>query len=218
MRRTAKIAAVNLSPLRRLNNQIGILGGTTMKSLSLLVTATTLCIAATGCKSTQGKLIALPNPAPARAERADGEKIAPDDKMVADNVPVPFPDQVDYCTWTRESKTLQEFTVHFDYDSSVVKSEESPKIQKIAEYLKANPSNAICIEGHCDEKGTEEYNRSLGDRRALALREALAKVDVSPGRLDTISFSKDRPIDLAKTEAANSLNRRGEFVVLTPPK
>jgi len=89
-------------------------------------------------------------------------------------------------------------------------------LQASAAVLKRHPNIRIAIEGHCDEKGTEEYNRALGDRRALALREALAKLDVSPSRLDTISYGKDRPVDTGKTEAANRLNRRGEFVVLTP--
>lgn len=99
----------------------------------------------------------------------------------------------------------------------MIKSEENSKLQQIAGYLKAHPSDALCIEGHCDERGTEEYNRSLGDRRALALREALGNFGANAARLDTVSFGKDKPVDNSGTEVANRLNRRGEFVVLTPP-
>ena len=73
------------------------------------------------------------------------------------------------------------------------------------------------IEGHCDERGTEEYNRALGERRALALREELARLGIDPGRVDTISYGKDRPVDTGRDESAHRKNRRGEFVVLTPP-
>jgi peptidoglycan-associated lipoprotein len=75
---------------------------------------------------------------------------------------------------------------------------------------------ALLVEGHCDERGTEEYNRSLGERRALALREALASQGVSPMRVTTRSFGEDRPAVPGNNESAYRQNRRGEFVVLTP--
>jgi len=112
---------------------------------------------------------------------------------------------------------LKADTVHFDYDSSVVKAGEKPKVEAVADYLKGNRSSAVKIEGHCDERGTEEYNRALGERRALALREELARLGIDPGRVDTISYGKDRPVDTGRDESAHRKNRRGEFVVLTPP-
>ncbi len=187
-----------------------------MKSLNLLVIAAAFCIAATGCQTKPITLTYLPNHNPdlAASPSTNVDKITPDDKVWTTDLPNP----TNYFGWTRQPTMLEAFTVHFDYDSSVVKSEEAPKLEHIAQYLKANPSNALSIEGHCDEQGTEEYNRSLGDRRALALREALAKLDVAPARMDTISFGKDRPVDTSSTQEANHLNRRGEFVVLSPPK
>jgi peptidoglycan-associated lipoprotein len=119
--------------------------------------------------------------------------------------------------WTPHPDILQADTVYFDFDSSVIKAGEQSKLSAVADYLKNNPSAAVRIEGHCDERGTEEYNRSLGERRALALREALAGRGVDPTRVDTVSFGKDRPADPGHNEAAWSKNRRGEFVVLTPP-
>ena len=187
-----------------------------MKSLSLLVTAAALCIGGLGCKSTQGKLTYLPNPDSKSASDLNKQELVKDADPFDKDHPIAIDNPKDP-NWTRDPKTFEALAVHFDYDSSIVKSEESPKLQQIAEYLKANPSNALSIEGHCDEQGTEEYNRSLGDRRALALREALARLDVAPGRLDNISFGKDKPVDTSRTDAANRLNRRGEFVLLTPP-
>lgn len=106
--------------------------------------------------------------------------------------------------------------VYFDFDSSVVKTSEKTKIAAVGEFLKANPNAAVEVEGHCDERGTEEYNRSLGERRALAVREELALSGVDPKRLYTISFGEDRPAVDGHDEKAWSRNRRGEFVLLTP--
>jgi len=108
-------------------------------------------------------------------------------------------------------------TVHFDYDSSVVKSGDKSKVAAVADALKANATAAVRVDGHCDERGTEEYNRSLGERRALAVREALIHDGIDPSRVDTRSYGRDRPVDTGKSEAAHKKNRRGEFILLTPP-
>jgi len=120
--------------------------------------------------------------------------------------------------WPEDPSAFQSDTVHFDFDSSVVKSTERPKISVVADFLKANAADAVKIEGHCDERGTEEYNRALGERRALALREALVGMGIDPDRVDTISYGKDRPEDPGHNEAAWRKNRRGVFILLTPPK
>jgi len=107
-------------------------------------------------------------------------------------------------------------TVFFDFDSSVVKTSEKTKVGTVAHYLKSNPTAAVEVEGHCDERGTEEYNRSLGERRALAVREELALKGVDPKRIYTISYGEDRPAVNGHDDAAWSKNRRGEFILLTP--
>ncbi len=71
----------------------------------------------------------------------------------------------------------------------------------------------LIIEGNCDERGTEEYNRSLGERRALALREALSNAGIDPQRIRTISYGKDKPADPGHDESAWAKNRRGDFVL-----
>ena len=111
---------------------------------------------------------------------------------------------------------LANYTVHFAYDSAAVKKSEQSNLQSVASALGADASTKLLIEGHCDERGTEEYNRSLGERRALALREALAKLSIDPSRVRTISYGKDRPADPGHDESAWSKNRRGEFVLLHP--
>jgi peptidoglycan-associated lipoprotein len=120
--------------------------------------------------------------------------------------------------WPENAEQFKSDTVYFDFDSSVVKDSEKSKLAAVADYLKSNAGDAVKIAGHCDERGTEEYNRALGERRALALREALAGLGVDATRIDTISFGKDRPADPGHEESAWSKNRRGEFILLTPPK
>ncbi len=116
----------------------------------------------------------------------------------------------------QDRTTLQAETVYFDYDKSAVKSSEVPRVQRVAAYLKSNPTAQLLVEGNCDERGTEEYNRSLGERRALAVRELLVTSGVAPERVTTVSFGEDKPSDPGHDEAAWTKNRRAEFVVLRP--
>jgi peptidoglycan-associated lipoprotein len=111
---------------------------------------------------------------------------------------------------------LASYTVHFKYDSAAVEDSEQANVTSVAEALKGDATADLLIEGHCDERGTEEYNRSLGERRALALREALAKDGVDAGRIRTISYGKDQPVDQGHDESAWSKNRRGQFDWCTP--
>lgn len=120
--------------------------------------------------------------------------------------------------WPEDAAALQAYTVHFAFDKSAIPDGERPKLSSVAEFLKSNAADAVKIEGHCDERGTEEYNRALGERRALALREALVGMGVDASRVDTISYGKDRPEDPGHNDAAYAKNRRGVFILLTPPK
>jgi peptidoglycan-associated lipoprotein len=108
-------------------------------------------------------------------------------------------------------------TVYFDFDRSNIKASEVHKIQTVADGMKSYAGKALRIEGHCDERGTEEYNRSLGERRALSVREALVRAGLDPRFIDTRSYGEDRPAAPGHNEAAWSKNRRGEFILLTPP-
>jgi peptidoglycan-associated lipoprotein len=108
-------------------------------------------------------------------------------------------------------------TVYFDFDSAVVKQNERSKAEAVAEHLKRTPTHKIQIEGHCDERGTEEYNRALGERRALAIREYLVlSLGVASDRVYTISYGEDRPAESGHDEPAWKKNRRGEFILYTP--
>lgn len=107
-------------------------------------------------------------------------------------------------------------TVYFDYDSSSIKGSEQSKLTAIASALQSDASAKLLVEGYCDERGTEEYNRSLGERRALAAREALASAGLGADRVATRSYGEDRAADPGHTAAAWAKNRRDEFVLLHP--
>ncbi len=116
----------------------------------------------------------------------------------------------------KDAEVLKNNTVFFDYDSSVIKDKERGKIEGVAAFLKTSATNKLLVEGHCDERGTEEYNRALGERRALAVREYLIRLGISGTRIRTISYGFDKPLNPAHNEAAWSKNRRGVFIVLMP--
>ena len=119
--------------------------------------------------------------------------------------------------WIEDAQALKADTVYFEFDSSVLKSSEKPKVAAVADYLKANRGKAVRVEGNCDERGTEEYNRALGERRALAVREELIRLGIGPTEADTISYGKDKPVDPGHSESAWRQNRRDDFILLTNP-
>ena len=89
-------------------------------------------------------------------------------------------------------------------------------MENVANYLKQNMTEKVKVDGHCDERGTEEYNRSLGERRALTVRAQLVRLGVTPDRIRTLSYGEDMPSDPGHDEAAWGKNRRAEFILLKP--
>jgi len=103
--------------------------------------------------------------------------------------------------------------VFFDYDKSVIKPEGRTTLQRQADWLKKYGNFTVTIEGHCDERGTREYNLALGERRATAVRNALVALGIPANRVKTISYGKERPAVLGSNEAAWAQNRRGVTVL-----
>ena len=114
----------------------------------------------------------------------------------------------------REALAAQ--TVYFELDRSEIHPDDLGKVEAVAGILAQDTQNKVLIEGHCDERGTEEYNRALGERRALSVRDALVGLGVSADRVRTMSMGEDRPADTGLDDAAFARNRRGEFVLLKP--
>jgi peptidoglycan-associated lipoprotein len=104
-------------------------------------------------------------------------------------------------------------TVHFDYDRYEILDADRAMLQRQAAWLGKYPAVRVTIEGHCDERGTREYNLALGARRANAVKEYLVSLGVSSGRVETISYGKERPMCTESSESCWAQNRRGVTTV-----
>lgn len=112
-----------------------------------------------------------------------------------------------------EEKLSQFDDVRFDFDKSVVKEDGRKTCQVVADYLKKSPNAKLLIEGHCDERGTSEYNMALGERRAAAVTAYLVSLGIPKANLSTVSFGKEKPLDPGHNEEAWAKNRRAHFVL-----
>ena len=126
----------------------------------------------------------------------------------------PLPDRVEGASFLSANVDRSKFApVHFGFDSSAVSAGERPKLQTVADFAKSHGSTII-IAGFTDERGTPEYNRGLGERRALTVREDLIRMGVNGGHLQTVSFGAEMPADHGSGEGAWAKNRRAEFGVV----
>jgi peptidoglycan-associated lipoprotein len=179
----------------------------------LLVILVAFSIVATGCRKSPKRI----TPLPGATGKPGDEGLALGSGQPLDNgAGISTTSLEEFEGMNADRAALAAYTVLFDYDSSAVKSSELSKAQAVSETLKSDGTVKVLIEGHCDERGTEEYNRSLGERRALALRTELAKLGIDPSRVRTLSFGEDRPADPGHDEGAWAQNRRGEFILLRP--
>ena len=192
-----------------------------------MVLALTAVLASTGCKKGITKVTPLPGQQPGMVGEGNGPGTIPNGNPINNNEnpltsanptggPIVTSTDWDPANTIQDRAALAAYTVHFKFDSAVVQDSEQSNISSVAAALTSDPSVKLLIEGNCDERGTEEYNRALGERRALALREALAKAGVDPSRIRTISYGKDKPADPGHGESAWAKNRRGDFVLCHP--
>ncbi len=104
--------------------------------------------------------------------------------------------------------------IYFDYNSSNITSGAVETLKRNAEQLRKTPKTSIQVEGHCDQRGSDEYNFLLGERRATAAKNFLVKMGIESGRIKIISYGKDKPADGGTSEAAYAKSRRASFVFL----
>ena len=114
----------------------------------------------------------------------------------------------------RRVAKVEAASIYFDFDKSFIKLEYRSVLKAKADFMKDNPRVRIRIEGNCDERGTNEYNLALGERRANSAAKFLVSLGISPDRLETISYGEERPLALGSGEGAWSQNRRDDFVVI----
>jgi peptidoglycan-associated lipoprotein len=176
-----------------------------LTKISVLSLAVVVSAGMVGCKK---KPHATPGPGPGLEGAGGPIAVAP-----APDTTGIMPPRSGDPTQRNQPPRLAANTVHFAFDSSVVNPSERPKLDDMAGYMRENPNQIITIEGHCDERGTAEYNRALGERRAQACREYLAGAGVDGNKLQTISYGKEKPADLGHGEEAWAKNRRAEFII-----
>lgn len=111
----------------------------------------------------------------------------------------------------RQIEDFEDTNIYFEFDKSNLGSEAQETLKKKAAFLRYNPSFALLIAGNCDNRGTEEYNLALGERRADSAKQYLIALGISGDRIETISYGELRPADPANNEVAWSLNRRDTF-------
>ena len=182
-----------------------------MSKKSLIVTILILCIALimTGCPK---KTVMKEEPSKKEAAAAEAEQKAKEAKakeefeksMVAMKTPGIEGEIF-------ESSLLKD--IHFDFDKYDIRPADAAILKGNAELLKKYHKVKIQIEGHCDERGTVEYNLALGERRANSTRNYLVSIGVSPERVSTISYGKERPLDPAHNEEAWTKNRRAHTII-----
>ncbi|HJW72194.1 MAG TPA: peptidoglycan-associated lipoprotein Pal [Geothrix sp.] len=145
----------------------------------------------------------------AAAEKADADKAAAD-KAAAEEAARKAAESEKATVFQKAADAALK-NIHFDYDKYEIKQNDRTILQGIADFMKAFPTAKVEIQGHCDERGTNEYNLALGNKRAAAAMAYLKTLGVDEARFTTISFGKEKPLCTESKESCWSQNRRGEF-------
>jgi peptidoglycan-associated lipoprotein len=183
--------------------------------LTLPLTLLIVSLALLGCPKKPPK--AAPDAAPlAPAPQAPTTDVAADARpdTGADQVqvdPLSDPDIANLNSHVRDRGLLGD--VYFDFDRAELKSESRDRLSRNADFLKSRPEFLVTIEGHCDERGTNEYNLALGDRRATVTRDYLVSLGVAASRIRIISYGEERPVCREGNEGCWWQNRRSHFLV-----
>jgi len=185
-------------------------------SITVVIVALSLVVG--GCAKRQTP-VATPQPAPPAAQPPQIATANPAPPRRVDEA-LPVPAQPAVSDDAASSRSIDDLNrnsplkpVFFSVDSADLDETARAVASANADVLKKNSSWVITIEGHCDERGTAEYNLALGERRAIAVKTFLVSLGISPDRVRTISYGKEFPFDPGKTEEAFYRNRRGHFVI-----
>ncbi len=193
-----------------------------MKLIYPLAFALAFTLATTGCHNHQvGKTTQLPGPGQDGITDQNNLNTLPNTTPINPDAnpkvrTIPTADSTMFDDMTEDRAALAAYTIHFAFDSSAIKSGEKSNLESVAAALKSDSNLKLLIEGNCDDRGTEEYNRSLGERRAWPPARRWPRTGIDPSRIRTLSFGKDKPADPGHDEAAWAKNRRDDFVLLHP--
>ena len=187
----------------------------TEKLVRLAAVTLMLCAATVGCKKSPQNTTTLYGQRSGLTDRPGGPIT---DTATAINPEGVAASDKDFTGWPADRETFRDQTVYFDLDKANIRPDQVSKLERVASEMKgSHAGKALRIEGHCDERGTEEYNRSLGDRRAQSVREYLVRLGMDASMIQTITLGEERPAVPGHDDSAWSKNRRGELILLTPP-
>jgi peptidoglycan-associated lipoprotein len=187
-----------------------------MKKVFILAVLLTLGFILAGCPAR--KVVQPESPKPVITPEEAKEKaveVKPEEKITEK---ITEPELAKIETKEEKPKYIEERSpfedIHFDFDKYDIRPDAKPVLQAIASWLLKNTSVNILIEGHCDERGTDEYNLALGDRRAKATRDYLTALGIPSNRVEMLSYGEEKPLCTDKTEGCWAKNRRAHFVIL----
>ena len=171
----------------------------------VLVLALALSVGTTGCaKKKKGTLNEQMNGG-LMGDDLQGAALRGDD--------IPLMEQPELGSFVEPNDPLVFQDVYFDYDQSEIRSDAKPTLENISKWLGEHGGVQLMVEGHCDERGSNEYNLALGEQRALAVRRYIVGLGTEADRLHTVSYGEERPMDPGHNEEAWSKNRRSHFLV-----
>ena len=186
------------------------MGKTWTGKTAILIVMLTMLVAVSCAKKNTTKDCTTENTAPAMDQSAETPEINPEEAARIAEEELMKKEAVARA----EARAAFETTpVLFNYDSSAIQDSEIATLEAKAQWLKKNPGVRITIEGHCDDRGTTDYNLALGDRRAARVQAFLESLGVSADRMATVSYGEERPLDPSQSEKAWAKNRRVGFVI-----
>lgn len=170
--------------------------------------ATSLALMGLGCAKRPMAKVTIPSPGEHGYYEGDGFDLT--GIPLTDMPEGPFSEAADF----GDPEAAAVFKdVHFDYNKYDIRPGERPILEGIAAYLQQHPDVSVKVEGHCDERGSNEYNLVLGEKRALSIRDYLSRLGVDPARIYTVSYGEEQPLCTEKTESCWNQNRRGHFLL-----
>ena len=186
-----------------------------MRLSKAIIPAIVLSVVAMSAACSKKAPVAAPPPPPPPAPTTPAPPPPPPPPPAPAPAPKPLTEDEVFA-----KKTLAELTaekpledVYFDYDKADLKPEARTSLAKDAEWLKRWPSTKVLVEGHCDARGTNEYNLALGEKRAAAVQAYLASLGIAGDRIQIVTKGEESPFCLEETESCYAQNRRGHFIV-----
>lgn len=187
----------------------------TLEKLLIATTVLTLTLAFGACRSSTKDVKAPEPPAPPVEEMepaAPATVEQPKDFVQEEPTSEALPDDAEELNRVAQEKGWIR-DAFYEYDSSALTEQAREALSASASWLKGYPQYGLIVEGHCDERGTEQYNLALGDRRAYSAKEYLVSLGIDAARIKTQSFGEERPFDTGTSEAAYAKNRRAHLVL-----